>query len=140
MARSVKSAQSSSDRQLELKYHLRSKLIDAVAGTLQVAIRYGVFLLVAYFIYLSVNRLAGRYTVADIGLRLLANLRISETLGWSTGLGGILYGWRQRKLRRDKTEYLQNRIKELESMLDPKRSSSRLTPRGTTNPEDKEGG
>jgi len=40
-------------------------------------------------------------------------------------------------LRKRKTEYFQNRIKLLEEEIDPNRSSSGLTPKGETKPEDK---
>jgi len=41
------------------------------------------------------------------------------------------------KLKKDAIERMAGRIKELETKMDPGRSSSRLTPRGETRSEDK---
>lgn len=133
-----KRAEDPKNRELELKYHQRIKLIDSATALCQSIIRFGAFVVVAYFIYRTVFALAGKYTFADIGLRVLGELRISETFAWGAGATGVFYGLRQRKLRRDKTDYLQGRIRKLETDLDPGRSSSRLTTRGTTNPQDTE--
>lgn len=52
------------------------------------------------------------------------------------GVAGIVYGRRESKLRKDTVERLQDRNCRLEREIDPKRSSSQLTPRGDTRPED----
>jgi hypothetical protein len=44
---------------------------------------------------------------------------------------------KQRKLRRDVVERLSSRVPFLEKQLDPGRTSSKLTDRGDTNPEDR---
>ncbi len=53
------------------------------------------------------------------------------------GVSGVLYGRSQRALRLRKTEQLQARITDLETMIDPNRSSSGLQKTGETHPEDK---
>ncbi len=126
------------NRELELKYHQRLKIIDSATALCQSTIRFGAFVVVSYFVYHAVLALAGKATFADIGVRVLGDIRISETFAWGAGATGVFYGLRQRKLRRDKTDYLQGRIRKLETDLDPGRSSSRLTTRGTTNPRDTE--
>lgn len=95
-------------------------------------ITWGGAVAIAYLGYRSIDALAGKSTVSDIGIKLLGNVRISEGLAWVLGGGGTLYGISQRKLRRDTIERLQGRITELEKEHDPKRSSSNLTVRGTT--------
>jgi hypothetical protein len=62
--------------------------------------------------------------------------KLDELLTWGVGVGGIFYGWRQRKFRKDDIEKRSERIAQLERMLDPGRSSSGLDRRGGTNPED----
>lgn len=94
-------------------------------------IRYGAIVACFYFLQQMVHDLAGKQTAAKINVDIM-----TEVFAVAFGIGGIAYGRRQRKLRRDKTEYLQNRIQSLEKLVDPKRSSSRLTPRGETRPED----
>ena len=91
---------------------------------------------ISYFAYRSVAALAGRRTAADIGIDLLGSIRISEGLAWVLGGGGTAYGLYQRKLKRDTIERLQSRIQQQELAADPRRSTSGLTARGTTRPED----
>jgi hypothetical protein len=92
---------------------------------------------IAALFYLSVKSLAGHYTFADIGIKVLGDFKISEAFGYLFGAGGAGYGLRERRLRRQTTERLTARNATLERELDPNRSSSRLTTRGTTNPEDR---
>lgn len=51
-------------------------------------------------------------------------------------LSGIAYGRYQGKLRRDDVQRLSAYKERYESLMDPQRSSSRLTARGETRPED----
>jgi hypothetical protein len=68
----------------------------------------------------------------------LGDFRISEGFAYVFGGGGVVYGMKHRKLHGDNLERMAGRIAELEKLLDAKRSSSRLTPRGKTRPEDKQ--
>jgi hypothetical protein len=118
----------------ELTYRIHRA--DLVASIIENGIRWPAACVIAFFGYLSIRALAGQHTVADIGIRVLGNLQVSEAVAWIFGGSGIVYGWRQRKLRRDKVERLQGRVRALETERDPNRSSSGLTPRGETHPED----
>lgn len=51
-------------------------------------------------------------------------------------LVSIIWALRERRLRQEKTEYLTNRIRTLESYIDPQRTSSNLATTGKTHPED----
>jgi hypothetical protein len=53
------------------------------------------------------------------------------------GGGGCAWAAVERALRHRKVEALQGRIRELETAIDPNRSSSGLTPKGKANPKDK---
>ena len=81
---------------------------------------------------------AGQETtaLASFLVELNSNINLAEILSIVFGLGGTGYGWRQKHLRGREIERLSARIKELEERDDPNRSSSGLTPRGSTNPED----
>jgi hypothetical protein len=92
---------------------------------------------IAWFFYRSVASLAGRYTFSQIGVGFLGDFKISEGIAYVFGTGGVVYGVRRRKLQGDNVERTAKRISDLEKRIDPKRSSSRLTPRGKTRPEDK---
>jgi hypothetical protein len=98
--------------------------------------RWGGAVLIVRYVYLMVLALAGHATFADIGLKILGDVKVSETVAWLFGSGSVAYGWHQRKLRKDTVERLQERIQKFERQIDGKRTSSRLTARGNTRPED----
>ena len=93
--------------------------------------------LVCRYIYLAIDSLSGKATLADIGVSFLGDLTFSVTIAWLSCSIGIIFGLWQQKLRKDTVERLQMRITELERERDSKRSSSNLTKRGDTRPEDK---
>lgn len=133
MAREKSKAELMAENRL-LKTHGR---VDAWVAILTTLTKWGGFVLIARYAYLSVAALAGKETLADIGIQFLSDVRVSEALAWLLATSGVVYGYRQRKLRRDTVERQHGRIEELERRVDPKRSSSRLTPRGETRPEDR---
>jgi hypothetical protein len=115
---------------------IRLKKIDAIDANLRLIIRYGFLALVAFFAYRAIDVLAGKHTLADLGVKILADVKIGNAVSYAVGGGGIAYGARQRKLRGDTIQKMGKRIKELETAVDPGRSSSGLTERGHTRPED----
>lgn len=90
-----------------------------------------------WFLVLIVRALAGRLTYSEIEI-LVGTL--GEASGpvpaWGVAIAAIVYGYLQRREKLRKTENLQGRITELETRIDPNRSSSGLLKDGTTNPED----
>ncbi len=96
-------------------------------------ISWGFLSLIFYFAYLMIDSLAGQETQANIGISMFFDWR---SLGILLGAGGIAYGWRERRLRQSTVQRLQPRIQELERLLDPGRTTSLLTEKGETNPED----
>ena len=82
-----------------------------------------------------VQVLAGETTRLVFELSVLADVRFALTLT----LAGAATTWAivERVVRHRKVEQMSGRIKELETRLDPSRSSSGLTPKGKTNPKDK---
>ncbi len=123
----------------ELTILRRTRTADAITSICNNLIQWTALVAIFYISYLSVNVLAGKTTFADIGIKmsLLGKITISQTLAWAFAFGGIGYGWRQKKLRRDVIETQGDHIKKLESGTDKKRTSSNLTRRGETSPEDK---
>lgn len=75
---------------------------------------------------------AGRASVADLTFRLLTSINIVWTVSLTlSGISITLYV-RERRLHRRVRERLTARITELELKIDPNRTSSLLTPQGTT--------
>jgi hypothetical protein len=118
-------------------HFVRLKTIDAIDANVRLLIRYGCLALVAYFSYGSIAVLAGKHTFADIGIRFLGDIKIANSVGYVVGLGGVAYGRQQKKLRGNAIQSLSKRVKELEAEIDQGRSSSGITERGETRPEDK---
>lgn len=100
-------------------------------------IRWTGIVLVVYWAYRIVEALAGQTTVAEFDIEMLPNLRASQIAAsiWAGAATG--YAFFERDLRRRTVERLQNRITELEKKIDPSRTSSKLTTRGETRPEDR---
>lgn len=91
---------------------------------------------VAYFAKESIVAFAGVKTFAELKGAFLADVRVSEWAAWLLVVlfGG--YGLRQKKLRGRTIERLSRRNAELEALVDPNRTSSRLGTTGETRPED----
>jgi hypothetical protein len=93
--------------------------------------------------------LSGKVTIADLGLKVDGDFVTVECkfaiitgltvggIGLIVGLLGAIYGRSQRKLRQDVIESKSTRIRELEALIDPSRSTSNLTVRGDTRKEDR---
>ena len=119
------------------RYALISQTIEGVLSIIKVGFICGLLLAVAYWTREVLVAYAGKSTLADIAIRLAAELHIDRALAYLFGSGGILYGLRQRSLRQRNLRRLTPRAHELERRIDPNRTSSGLTPSGTTNPKDR---
>lgn len=124
-------------RKLDIRYRLYGRFIEVTGQVVHRAIPWAGIVLLGYWGYLSIRVLSGQQTFAAIAIKFLADFRVGEGVAYVFGLGGIGYGIGNRKLRKDAIQRMAERIKTLESQRDPGRSSSRLTPRGETRPEDK---
>jgi hypothetical protein len=128
---------SKSQLEAELRVLKKSRFAEGTVQVFLSLIRWGAIVLIVRYGYLSIEALAGKDTFTDIVINFLSDIKVSVAISWSVGAGGAIYGLKQRKLRRDTVERLQGRIKLLESEKDPSRTSSQLTKRGDTRPEDK---
>jgi hypothetical protein len=120
----------------EAKLLLRYKKLDVIAGAVQLLIPWGSAVLIAGFMYLMVSRLSGQTTLAQIGIGFMGDIRLPDALAYAFGGGGFLYGLKERRLRHKKTETLAQHAAKLEELLDKNRTTSGLTPEGTTRRED----
>ncbi len=120
----------------EREYALRARRMQLSFSAFNHAVRWGGIVTCVYIFGQAIESLAGEFTIADIAVQFLGRAWISTGLAWVLAGGGIFYGLRQRKLRRDTVERLSPAKVQREKEIDPGRSSSRLTPRGETNPED----
>jgi len=123
-------------RQAEVNERLSAKKVDGVVSVIRTFLKYAAIVLICRYAYLSVVVLAGKSTFADVGFRILGNIKVSDGIAYIFGGGGLVYGLGQRQLRRKNVERLTAVKNDLERRLDPNRTSSDLTRRGTTPPED----
>ncbi len=121
----------------ELKVLRQSRNSEGVVQVLISLFRWVGIVLIVRYAYLGIEALAGKSTLADIGVNFLTDINVSVALAWAAGFGGMVYGIKQRELRKDTIERLVGRIKQLEDEVDPNRTSSNLTKRGDTRPEDR---
>jgi len=123
--------------QAENAFLKRGGIAEEVGKTVRFLVGAAAACFVAYMFALCADSLAGKSTNANILVNLAGKFEASLLLSWGVGVGGVLYGRGQRKLRKSTTERLTQRIVELEQGIDPNRSSSKLTKTGDTNPEDR---
>jgi hypothetical protein len=126
------SAMARNHTKTELKFELFYRLIDLVRH----AIEWGGYLGLAYFATQAVADLSGKETFASFFLQVLGKESASDSLVLLLAI--VFGGWAllERRLRRRKTAELSQRIQHLETLIDPNRTGSRLTPTGETHPGD----
>ena len=113
-------------------------LVERAASTIKTAIPWVAAVAISYFLFDALKAYAGEQTDLTLLLSLFLDsnpgLTITISIG-VTAIFGFLYR-RERRLRYITVERLEGRIRELETRLDPGRTSSGLTPQGRTNPMD----
>jgi hypothetical protein len=118
-----------------LDNQLSFKRLDTALGMCSELFKWAGLVAIAYMGYRSAAVLAGQSTSANIGVRLLGNLTVNRgIIALLTG-SGWAYGLAQRSLRRKHIERNVPLKNELEKVIDKNRTSSNLTPRGTTPPK-----
>lgn len=115
----------------------RWETLDKAVGN---SLKWGPIVGISYFGYLSIVALAGHSTFAQFGLWIATDLKANTVFSHIAtsvfGAGGVTYGYRQRHLRQKNIERMSAQLTEYEQIIDPKRSSSGLTKKGRTRPED----
>ncbi len=133
MASSPISEGSKSEQELKLAY----KRIDAFVTVAKTLIQWAALVACVFFVYKCVVALSGKETFASLGMSIFGNVKVSDGILYVLTGGSILYGLGERGLRRKTIRRLTPRSIELEKRLNPARTSSGLTKKGTTQPEDK---
>ena len=91
-----------------------------------------------WFIFLSIDRLAGGDTNANINVvfDVIKSRSVGTIVPMLLGVGGIAYGWRQHRTKISKVARLAERNKILEKAVNERRQSSRLDQKGSARQED----
>lgn len=127
--------------QAQFRFFIAGRIFDTIHRFLGVCLYLGL----GYFAFLSIRELAGKHTDANFLLSYITSNQeahgwlwvIGKTLPWILVLFFGSWAYVERFLRQKTVDALQGRIKALELRLDPGRTTSMLTSRGETNPQDK---
>lgn len=110
--------------------------IDALTRVVLQIIRTAGYCFIAYMSYRVVEVAAGKKTIAELTMNLLANVTVNKWAAYALGALGFGYGLYERRVRQKAIKRFAPLIKEREKKLDPKRSSSGLTEDGKTRKDD----
>lgn len=116
------------------------RLYNKTEGIVQILnnlIKYGAFVAIAYYAKEAIVALAGKTTMADIGVEVLGSAEISTIAPTLCTVITVMWALGERKLRKDTIQRQADHIKSLELKIDQERTSSRLTIRGDTPQEQK---
>jgi hypothetical protein len=111
---------------------VRFRKLDIVADAVRLGIPWVSLIAIFALATVMVSKLSGRTTLAQIGIAFLGDIRLSDAVAYIFGIAGSGYGLLERGLRRRKTKSMAAYTAELEKKIDPGRTSSGLTPTGTT--------
>jgi hypothetical protein len=118
-----------------LDNQLSFKRLDTSALICSEFFKWGALSFISYMGYLSVGKIAGQNTFADIAVRVIGNIKVSDGIITLLVGSGWAFGLAQRSLRRKYIERTAPVKNKLERLLDERRTSSNLTSRGTTPPK-----
>ena len=113
-------------------------ILDKLSPILKIAIIWPCVTVMFWFAMDSLQAFAGKNSTAEVSLEYLTGSPSGLSVTISISLSLAFAGWaiRERRLRRETVARMHGRIKELELLLDPNRTSSQLTTKGMTNPAD----
>ena len=117
----------------KLRIQRRYDLFSLFVGR---GLKWGFWVFLAWQARLTLTAFAGRATATSLIMALGANVSIAVVASWTATIMFAVWVFFERRLRKGTAERLTMRIKELELVLDRRRSSSLLTTRGDTRPED----
>lgn len=106
-------------------------------SALRTGIKSVAWVLVAWIGFSALKTFAGQSTSVALSLILNALVELKFVVTVTLACCATAWAVLERRLRLRKVETMQGRITELETKIDPKRSSSGLTKRGQTNPGDR---
>lgn len=121
----------------EQKFRLWLTTINGIVTVVRTLIVWGSSAIIVFFAFRSLVAMAGTDTSANIVIEVIARLGLDRWAAYFLAFLGMLFGLRQNQLRQKAIERLNEYPAELEKRIDPSRSSSRLTTRGKTRPEDR---
>jgi len=117
--------------------HSKVLLIAKLIELAKEFIKYGAYVWGAYFAAEVLIAWSGKKTEASLVFKYITSEENGYAAPWIVATIAVLYAIFERNLRKRKTQYFEKYILQLESKIDPERTSSQLLPTGETNPKDK---
>jgi hypothetical protein len=99
-------------------------------------LKWGYYAFLTWQARLAMEAFAGKETATSLIMSLGTNVSVAVGVSWASTIVFAIWVFLERRLRKGTAERLTLRIKDLELVLDRQRSSSLLTTRGDTRPED----
>ncbi len=131
----------------ELAAHVELKKWDTLGKIIPAVAPWVGAMFIAGCTSFAIHDLAGKVTVANIKIlaeAIMGEKEASLCPSWYILYSALIFGFfsvllfkRERKEKKDAIERLHSYQSRWETSVDPSRTSSNLTPRGDTNPEDK---
>lgn len=121
-----------------MRHQTYAQIIDQLFWCIRVAVRAGAWCFVAFCLYRSISALAGQKTSVQAVMSAVLQVGASQWAAYIVAiLCGIGYSY-ERRLRLRANQEQGTYIQRLETAIDPKRSTSRLPPRGIPTKEDRD--
>ena len=121
----------------ENEYLKRGHLAESLAAFGSTAFKWGSLSFIFWCLQGMVVAIAGKQTFASVAFAFLTDIKIDRWSAYALASFGLAYGQQQRALRKRNISRFHRRIEEFETQADKGRSSSELTERGDTRPEEK---
>jgi hypothetical protein len=113
-------------------------VVDRVGTSISSISKYGCLLGCAYFAFRIIDSLAGKTTLASIVANVVADLNLGCKISWGVTIVSVVWAVRERRLRIRRIAEMAEEKQQVETRLDPKRTSSTLPKTGKTKKEDRE--
>lgn len=81
-------------------------------------------------VYLPVEASAGKTTIITVAEKFITDFNVHVVLGWGAAGAATLWGVRERRARHKEREEKDARITDLETKIDPGRTSSNINQQG----------
>ena len=88
------------------------------------------FVAACYFLYLSVDAIAGKTTTANVIANVVADWGLDKIIPYLVGGSGVAYGVYERRLRTRTIKTLRDQAGRYEALAEPNRTGSGLLPGG----------
>ena len=116
--------------ELELGHKYKMARLELGATVVRVLCPSVAGIVIAWLVTQSIDRLAGKFTYADIGVRFISDFKV--TISYTLTAAATVWALLERKLKGDTIKRLSQRSTDLERRLDPGRTTSRQRVRQTS--------